>query len=147
MSQRATAVHAWESLFRAQVQVMRVLSEEFPTQSMSLTEYDILFNLSREPEQSARLRLLNSRVLLSQPSVSRMVDRLAARGFVEKIQDAKDGRGTIVRMTKLGYREFRSVAVKHMESITDVMAAALSDDELTQLTELTTKVRRTTEGC
>ncbi|WP_167132550.1 MarR family winged helix-turn-helix transcriptional regulator [Paramicrobacterium chengjingii] len=147
MAQRSTAVHAWESLFRAQVQVMRVLSDEFPTHSISITEYDILFNLSREPERSARLRLLNSRVLLSQPSVSRMVDRLVARGYVEKTQDEKDGRGTIVHMTDAGYREFRSVAVKHMESIARVMQAALSDDDLTQLTELTTKVRTATEGC
>lgn len=146
MSQRSTAVHAWESLFRAQVYVMRVLNEEFPTHSISITEYDILFNLSREPDRSARLRVLNSRVLLSQPSVSRMVDRLADRGYVEKVQDATDGRGTIVQMTDAGYREFRSVAVAHMASITAIMREALSDDELIQLTELTTKVRTATQG-
>ncbi|MCW4456758.1 MarR family winged helix-turn-helix transcriptional regulator [Microbacterium sp. MPKO10] len=147
MPKRSTAVYAWESLFRAQVQVMRVLNDEFPTHSISINEYDILFNLSLEPEHSARLRLLNSRVLLSQPSVSRMVDRLVERGYVEKVQDASDGRGTIVHMTDAGYREFRSIAVKHMASITNVMQAALTDDELTQLTELTTKVRTTTAGC
>ncbi|WP_437584011.1 MarR family winged helix-turn-helix transcriptional regulator [Paramicrobacterium sp. CJ85] len=144
MSQRATAVHAWESLFRAQVQVMRILHEEFPPGDISLNEYDILFNLSREPERSARLRDLNKIVLLSQPSVSRMIDRLVAKGYVKKGADEKDGRSTIVTMTDAGYDEYRRIAVKHMEAITDTMTAALSAAELERLTQLTTKLRNAT---
>lgn len=146
MSQRSTAVHAWESLFRAQVQVMRELQEEFPTHAISLNEYDVLFNLTRQPERSARLRDINRLVLLSQPSVSRMVDRLVAKGYVEKCSDAHDRRGTVVRITDAGYDVYRTVAVQHMASITDVMTRTLSPEELQQLQALTDKVRSGTRA-
>lgn len=46
---KGAAVNAWESLFRAQVTVMRSLAGSFPSHEISLNEYDVLFNLSREP--------------------------------------------------------------------------------------------------
>ena len=45
-----TLVDAWEALFRAQVTVMRTLHSEFPESQLTLTEYDVLFNLSRHPQ-------------------------------------------------------------------------------------------------
>ena len=54
MSNRRAAVEAWESLFRAQVSVMRHLNSGFPAQGMSFTEYDVLLNLSRQPGQRPR---------------------------------------------------------------------------------------------
>ena len=39
---RAAAVAAWEALFRAQVSVMRSLAASFPTDEISLNEYDVL---------------------------------------------------------------------------------------------------------
>ncbi len=107
MSDRAAAVNAWEALFRAQVTVLRVLQAEFPTDEISLNEYDVLFNLSRQPEHQLRIRDLNKHLLLTQPSVSRLVDRLAARGLLRKEADPGDGRGTIVCLTEAGYELFR----------------------------------------
>jgi len=37
MTERALAVDAWESLFRAQVAVLRQLTAEFPTTEISFT--------------------------------------------------------------------------------------------------------------
>src|SRR3954463_1542393 len=113
---RTSAVAAWESLFRAQVAVMRTLAAEFPTRDISFNEYDVLFNLSRQPNRELRLRDLNKHVLLTQPSVSRLVDRLVARQLVVKESDPGDGRGTIVCLTEAGNELFRRVAVVHAES-------------------------------
>lgn len=145
MSQRSTSVRAWESLFRAQVQVMRELQAEFPSDEISMTEYDVLFNIVREPERCTRLRDLNRRVLLSQPSVSRMIDRLTERGFVEKIPDPDDRRSTSVRLTDQGFEVYRRAAFPHMDSIAAVMAQALTEKEMLQLTALTEKVRASTD--
>ena len=141
MADRATAVAAWEALFRAQVSVMRRLSAEFPTELMSLNEYDVLFNISRAPGRRLRLKDLNRHVLISQPSVSRLVDRLVARGLVEKADDPLDGRGTIVQLTAKGFEEFRRAAIHHMNAITDRVGTALEDDELRQLIELCDRLR------
>jgi DNA-binding MarR family transcriptional regulator len=141
MTDRELAVSTWESLFRAQVGVLRVLGAEFPSKEMSLNEYDVLFNLSLQAERRARLRDINQLVLLSQPSVSRLIDRLVARGFVSKHPDPTDKRGTIVAITDVGFGKYRDVARHHMATITDLMGSALSDDELAQLKHLTTKLR------
>src|SRR5690606_22647909 len=84
MGDSSTAVTAWEALFRAQVAVMRNLSDEFPDDGISLGDYDLLFTLSRAPQQRLRIKQLHENVLLTQPSVSRLVDRLAARDLVAK---------------------------------------------------------------
>ncbi len=141
MSQRADAVAAWESLFRAQVSVMRTLAGEFPSREVSLNEYDAMFTLSRHPGRRLRLRELNRQMLLTQPSVSRLVDRMSARGLLEKENDPSDGRGTVIVLTDAGYELFRRVAVTHMDSITRRVGGALDDAELRQLTALCEKLR------
>jgi DNA-binding MarR family transcriptional regulator len=141
MVDRAVAVAAWESLFRAQVAIMRSLAEDFPSREISMNEYDVMFNLSRQPERSIRLRELNKHVLLTQPSVSRLVDRLASRGYVHKHADPDDGRGAIVELTDAGFALFRRVAIDHMVSITSRVGDSLSTDELEQLTALCDRLR------
>ena len=138
---RTTAVSAWESLFRAQVQVMRQLTAEFP-RSLSMNEYDVLFNLSRLPGRSCRLRDLTEQTLLTQPSISRMVDRLASRGLVEKSGDPSDRRGTIVTLTESGADAYRGVAVVHARHIDSTLSNALTASELADLERLTEKLRR-----
>ena len=141
MSRRVNAVTAWESLFRAQVAVMRTLAAEFPTRDISFNEYDVMFNLTRQPNRELRLRDLNRHVLLTQPSVSRLVDRLVSRGFVAKCPEPNDARGTIIRLTDEGYDMFRRVAVEHIKTINARVGSRLDQAELEQLTELCDKLR------
>jgi DNA-binding MarR family transcriptional regulator len=142
VSDKGTAVDAWEALFRAQVSVLRALGAEFPTDELSLNEYDVLFNLSKQPGRQTRMRDLNRHLLITQPSVSRLVDRLVGRGFVRKEHDPGDGRGTLVCLTDAGYALFRQVAVVHAETIHRRVGGALSQDELETLTRLSDKLRR-----
>ena len=141
MATKATAVAAWEALFRAQVAVMRRLSAEFPSDEISLVEYDVLFNLARHPDRAMRIRDLVEDLLITQPSVSRLVDRLAARGLITKSPDPRDARGVVVALTDEGFNLFRHVAVEHSASISNEVGSALSDGELAQLTALCEKLR------
>ena len=75
MSGRASAVTAWESLFRAQVSVMRTLAAEFPTRDISFNEYDVMFNLTRQHNRELRLRDLNKHVLPPDVKVVPFYDR------------------------------------------------------------------------
>jgi DNA-binding MarR family transcriptional regulator len=140
MTKPVSPVAAWESLFRAQVAVMRQISSEFPSDVISLNEYDVLFTLSLAENRTLRIRELNENVLLTQPSISRLVDRLAARGLVTKLTDPNDGRGTLVALTETGFALFRDAAHIHGRSIASRMSKALSPDELTELERLTRKL-------
>jgi DNA-binding MarR family transcriptional regulator len=125
--------------------VIRELNREFPTDEISFNEYDVLFNLTRQEGRKLRIRDLGKHLLLTQPSVSRMVDRLASRGLVCKERDPGDGRGTFVCLTDEGFSLFRRVAVSHAESITRHVGSALTTDELRTLTKLTDKLRGSIE--
>ncbi|WP_350350034.1 MarR family transcriptional regulator [Agromyces sp. G08B096] len=125
---------------------MRALAAEFPSELVSLNEYDVLFNITRAPERRLRLKDLNRHVLLTQPSVSRLVDRLAARGLVKKTDDPNDGRGTIVAITPEGFDLFRRVAYVHMDAITRHVGSALDEQELAMLTELCDRLRMAVNG-
>jgi DNA-binding MarR family transcriptional regulator len=143
--QTTEAINSWEALFRAQVTVLRQLNKEFPTEELSLNEYDVLFNLSRHEGHRLRIRDLNRHLLLTQPSVSRLVDRLAARGLLVKDRDPGDGRGTFVALTDEGFALFRRVAVAHSASIVRHVGGALTPEELSQLRTLTDKLRRSVD--
>src|SRR4051794_26716320 len=119
---------------------MRRLVTDFP-RGMSFNEYDVLFNLTRLPGRQARMRDLNGVVLLSQPSISRLVDRLVARGLLERLPDAADRRGTVVRVTDEGYRTFRRIAGEHARSIERTIGTALSALQLAELHRLTETLR------
>jgi DNA-binding MarR family transcriptional regulator len=136
----SAAVAAWEALFRAQVAVLRELGREFPTDDISFNEYDVLFNLSRQVGHALRIRDLSAHLLLTQPSVSRMVDRLVAKGLVRKESAPGDGRGTFVRLTEDGYSLYRRVAVLHAKSIERHLGGALEADDLNALRTLTEKI-------
>ena len=147
MSERGSAaVSAWEALFRAQVAILRQLGKEFPAADISFNEYDVLFNLSRQDGRRLRIRDLSRHLLLTQPSVSRMVDRLAAKGFVRKEKAAGDGRGTFVCLTDSGYALYRRVAVVHAKSIEHHVGGALDTQELTMLRSLTERISESIGG-
>ncbi|WP_159499819.1 MarR family winged helix-turn-helix transcriptional regulator [Microbacterium sp. 18062] len=140
MTDRRLAIDAWESLFRAQYEVFGQISADFERTGLLQAEYDVLLTVTRSPHLTARLRDITRNMLISQPSVSRLVDRMVARGLVTKCADPDDGRGSLVTATEEGARTFRAIAAVHGRSIAEHMAA-LSDDELRTLRDLTTKLR------
>jgi DNA-binding MarR family transcriptional regulator len=141
MTDRRLAIDAWESLFRAQHEVFEEISGDFD-EVLTQAEYDVLLTVTRGEGMTARLRDVTANMLISQPSVSRLVDRMASRGLISKCADPEDGRGALVRATDAGAAAFRRVASAHGRAIAERMSL-LSDDELVQLRDLTAKLRNT----
>lgn len=141
MNERAESIDAWEAMYRAQVAVLRELRAQFPDEGLSHTEYDVLFNLSQAPGRALRIRDLNRHLLLSQPSVSRLLDRLAERGMVSKCDDPDDARGTIVEMTDAGLATFRRVGARYAQKIAARVGGSLDPEEARELRRLSDKLR------
>jgi DNA-binding MarR family transcriptional regulator len=140
MTDRRLAVAAWESLFRAQHEVFADVSRDFASADVEQDEYDVLLTVVRSAGMTARLRDVTASMLISQPSVSRLVDRMVARGLVIKCADPADRRGALVIATDAGARAYRAFAVRHARSIAARMRA-LDDGELRTLIALTSKLR------
>lgn len=135
------AVDAWESLFRAQVSLMRRFTADDIWGSISLREYDVLFTLSKCNGRKLRLHDLNDEILLSQPSLSRLCERLEKLGYVAREPDPGDKRGTVVLLTDDGLAIQREIGRRHAARIRRYVGDALSDEELVTLTALCTKLR------
>lgn len=135
------AVQAWEALFRSQVTLLRRLADDDVWDPISMREYDVLFTLSRCPSRRARLHELNREILLSQPSLSRMVERLESAGYVAREPDPADRRGTVVALTDAGAAMQRRIGARHAASIRRYVGPALDDDELRTLRELCDRLR------
>ena len=134
------AAETWESLFRAQVAVMRKLQAAPAFKALALDEYDVLFTLSRCPSGWLRLNELNDNVLLGQSSLSRLVERLDKRGLVERTPAPQDGRGILIRLTDAARDLQKQIGRDHVRDIA-ALVAGLSAAEQQELLRLTEKLR------
>ncbi|GAA4116863.1 MarR family transcriptional regulator TamR [Nocardioides fonticola] len=77
--------------------------EAFTAQGIESWEFDVLAALRRagEPYELSPGRLLRE-TLVTSGTMTNRVDRLAARGYVERSPDPDDRRGVIVRLTPDG---------------------------------------------
>jgi DNA-binding MarR family transcriptional regulator len=140
------AAETWESLFRAQVAVMRRLQSGPAFKALAVNEYDVLFTLSRCPSGWLRLNELNDNVLLSQSSLSRLVERLEKRGLVERMPAPQDGRGVLLKLTDAGRDLQKQIGREHVRDISALMTPALTPSEQRELLRLTEKLRGSVSG-
>jgi DNA-binding MarR family transcriptional regulator len=133
---------AWEALLTAHAEIMRRLGEEDVWSEVSIREYDVLYTLSK-CRGPIRLGELNRRVLLSQPALSRMVDRLVERGLVRREADAGDGRSVRLSLTTEGRAQQRRTGRPHALGVARRMKAVLDEDEMVQLRDLCRKLAAT----
>jgi DNA-binding MarR family transcriptional regulator len=130
---------AWEQLLAAYGTLMREYAAEDSWSEVSMREYDVLYTLSKCPKP-VRLSELNRHVLLSQPALSRLVDRLAERGLIDRCTDPADGRGVQLSLTATGRTVQRQVGASHARTVARAMTAGLTHDELGQLEALCRKL-------
>jgi DNA-binding MarR family transcriptional regulator len=138
---RHLANDAWEALLSAHAAAMKQFAAEDIWQDLSMREYDVLYTLSKCPEP-VRVSELHRHVLLSQPALSRLVHRLAARGMIECQPDPADGRGVRVSLTGAGRALQRQIGRRHARSVARALTAGLSPGELQQLETICRKLAR-----
>lgn len=120
---------AWVTFLHAHAQLMARLSSDLDkSDEVPLGTYDVLVQLSICGGK-LRLKDLLGRVVLSQPGLSRRVERLEAAGLVERRPDPTDGRGVLVVLTRAGRYALRSAAVVHMAGIDREFTNQLTDEE------------------
>jgi len=106
---------------------------------VSMREYDVLYTLSK-CAGPLRQNELSQHVLLSQPAISRMVDRLVARRMVRRAADPTDGRGVLLALTEKGAAVQRRIGARHARDVARLVASRLTMDELAELERLTRKL-------
>ena len=140
-SQAHPANDAWEALLSAHASLIKRFAAEDFWSDTTMREYDVLYTLSKCPEP-VRLAELNKHVLLSQPALSRMVDRLADRGFIARQADPADGRGVLLGLSEKGRALQRKIGRQHARGVARAMTTELTPGELRQLAAICRKLAR-----
>ena len=136
MSGRAKLANdAWEALLTVHAQFMKGFAARDIWGEVSLKEYDVLYALAKA-SGPVRLSDLHRRVLLSQPALSRLVDRLVARGLVERCDDPGDGRAVRLTLTDAGRACQKAVGRQHARDVAAAMTAHVGDADLEELTRI-----------
>jgi DNA-binding MarR family transcriptional regulator len=96
-------VSAWARLLRARdASLSRIEAELKAAELPPLAWYDVLLELRQAEGGKLRPFELEGRLLLEQHNVSRLIDRMEAKGLVRRIKLADDGRGQAVAITEEG---------------------------------------------
>lgn len=124
-------LRAWQALLHAHHQVTTALDRDLRTQhDLSFSEYDVLLRLARAPGRALRMTEVADRVLLSPSGLTRLVDRLVAKGLVTRQSDPSDARGALAHLGDEGMAELRKAARTHLRGIREEFTGRLSEDQL-----------------
>ncbi len=108
---------------------------------LPVTWLGVLIALARSPEQRLRMSRLAADMTMSTSGLTRLIDRIEAAGYVRREACPSDRRGFWAVLTDEGRRRLGQIAPDHLRDVDEVVAAALDDHELQQLTDLLRRVR------
>lgn len=136
---RQFKIGVWRSLMEVHEAVLAEIERELADRHrMTVSEFDALVNI---PRAGVPLRELVERVVLSQSATSRLVDRLARRGWVERGEVAGDSRAVHIRLTEEGRKATRHAARTNAEVVERLFAARIGPEELEVLNTVFTRLR------
>lgn len=133
-SPRDPRLDAWRTFLQAHHLVRTLLEKELhEEQAIGLSEYEVLLLLNRADERRMRMNELAERLLLSRSGATRLIDRLASDGLVERLSCETDRRGAWAHLTDDGYRRLRTASPTHLRGVGEHFLDRIPADELAAL--------------
>lgn len=135
----------WIRLLRASRTIEAELRERLKQQfDTTLPRFDVLAALYRSPE-GMLMSDLSRYLLVSNGNVTGIVDRLVSEGLVLRARRNGDRRTSIVRLTRAGSEQFRTMAAAH-EGWIDELLGGVSGNDTRRLTAMLKSFRSNWEG-
>ena len=132
---------AWRGLLRMTSQLNaranRLLQEEY---GISLADYEVLVALSEAPEGRLRVFEVADALAWEQSRVSHQLARMQRRGLISRQGCATDARGAFAVLTTVGRAAIEQAAPAHVEQVRQLVFDELSHEQVSALTEITTRV-------
>jgi DNA-binding MarR family transcriptional regulator len=108
---------------------------------LSSADFEVLVNLTDNPEGRVRVTDLASRMLWERSRLSHHVTRMEGRALVQKVECKEDGRGAWVVITPSGRTAIEKAAPGHVEAVRRLVFDALDDTEVATFTTLVDKLQ------
>lgn len=96
------------------------------TGGVSLSEYDVLLTLRKQPNREMTMNELRAGVLVSLSGLSRCISRLEKVGYVAKSADENDRRSVRVKLTKAGEELIARIGPQHESDVYTIFFDYLS---------------------
>lgn len=106
---------------------------------LTFARYEALVLLAFSREQELSMSKIGQRLMVHPTSATNIVQRLAASGFVERLPNPRDGRGTLARITPAGLAAMEAVTAE-LEAV-DFGLESLADEQVDGLSELLRHIR------
>ncbi|MFC9685528.1 MarR family winged helix-turn-helix transcriptional regulator [Streptomyces sp. NPDC056948] len=97
--------------------------------------FEVLLILGRAGKQGLSMRAIAQEQVLTTGGATRLVDRMAAAGLVDRVEDPDDRRGRLVRLTTLGEETTVAAARVHRENIRRYFLGPLPAEERDRFAE------------
>ncbi len=126
-------MRAWSALLVAHRRLTTEMDRELRDRTgMDLDEYDVLYQL-HAAGRPVRMGELADRVLITRPTVTRLVGRLVDQGLVERTGDAEDRRTVRVSLSQAGRARLAEAAVVHGDGIARLVGGPLDGHDAAAL--------------
>jgi DNA-binding MarR family transcriptional regulator len=138
---------AWRALARAVIIIPKVLDRDLlESEGLSQTEYSVLMNLSEQPGRSMRMSELADVVWISVSGLTRVVERLARQGLVERVRAKTDGRGQLAVLTAAGFARLEKAYPAHLASVRKHVMDHLANIDLAAFTDAMAQIAEAENG-
>jgi len=128
-------------LLETNARMARNLSLELEeTCELPLAWFDVLLALRSTPEGRLKMNEVANAIVHSTGGTTRLIDRLEVAGLVDRQNCPNDRRAVHVMITTLGNQKLDQALDVHLRYLDVTMAARLSCDERSTLSELLTKL-------
>ena len=122
---------AWHAFIHAHTRVIRKLEQELESEHcLTLPAYEVLAHLSEAPDGRLRMSELASFAVLTPSGLTRLVDKLARDGLVERARCATDARVVHAVITPAGLARLRSAYPTHLRGVREHLIDRLSTDQM-----------------
>jgi DNA-binding MarR family transcriptional regulator len=108
---------------------------------LQLTWFDVLIRLGRSPGGRLTMSQLATQVSLTTGGVTRLVDRIAEAGYVERQNCPSDRRSVYVALTPLGSEKLHEATAAHLADLERHLFEPLDADERVALAGALRKLR------
>ncbi|MEQ9246214.1 MAG: MarR family winged helix-turn-helix transcriptional regulator [Nitratireductor sp.] len=135
------AVSAWVALARAYRLAFATFETRLKAESLPpMAWYDALWELEKAGEAGLRPFELEQAMLFEQYNLSRLVERLARAGLVERCACPEDRRGQVLSITAEGKSTRARMWRVYGEALAETIGGRLDDGELRLLAGLLRKL-------
>jgi DNA-binding MarR family transcriptional regulator len=134
-------VRTWRNLHLADKAVRQTLDQRLAAEAgCSLLEHDLLGWLTTAPERGLQMLELADMLGVTRGGLTRIVDRLVERGWIERDRPASNRREVYAVLTADGQRAVRHARDIYVGVLKQTLGTRLSEEELDQLAQITKKL-------